>query len=304
MTAFTDDAGRLRPGWAFLLSAVLSCGIFLVSGFTAASLAGDHPLRFELLFRTLLAGLLLVLFSWLLTVGNHVESHRLAAQGLPLISGSLKQAATGCMLGAFLVITAVVPIAISGSLALRFTFNRHVLPRIGLVLFVLLVGSLAEELMFRGYPFQRLVEAIGPVRAIAVFSVLFALLHWWNPGASVWGLINTVLIGIVLAIAYLGSRALWMPWGLHFAWNTTMGLVLGLPVSGIRIFNVAIHATASGPKWLTGGSYGIEASALGTLVVLLGLALILWVPLDSEAPPTESLPEDDPSPPDVSDSSN
>ena len=82
-------------------------------------------------------------------------------------------------------------------------------------------------------------------------------------------------IGILLSIMYLRTRSLWLPWGFHFAWNTTLGLVLGLPVSGLRLFNVAVHGTANGPRWLTGGSYGIEASAPGAFAIGVGL-LVAW----------------------------
>ena len=64
-----------------------------------------------------------------------------------------------------------------------------------------------------------------------------------------------------------------------------MGLLLGLPVSGIRLFNVAVHATATGPRWLTGGSYGIEASAPGALAVVVGLVIIWQAPLRPLATP-------------------
>ncbi len=279
MTALTDDAGRLRPGWAFLLSSVLACGAFFICGFASASLAGDHVLRFEAIFRTSLAVLLLSLFSWLLTVANHVESHRLAAQGLPISPGWQKQFGVGCLLGMILVLAALLPVAIWGQLSFRLIVTRHSIPHIATVLFVLLTGALAEELMFRGYPFQRLVEAIGATRAIAAFSILFGCIHLWNPGATAWGLINTVAIGVVLAMAYLRTRALWLPWGFHFAWNLTGGLVLGLPVSGLRLFNVAVHGSAAGPTWLTGGSYGMEASAPGTLAVALGLFIVAVAPL-------------------------
>ena len=109
--------------------------------------------------------------------------------------------------------------------------------------------------------------------------MLFGAVHWMNPGASPWGLLNTVLIGVVLSVAYLRTRALWLPWGLHFAWNATLGLVFGLPVSGIRLFNVVVHTTASGPQWLTGGTYGLEASLPGVSVVLVGLVVVWRVPL-------------------------
>ena len=115
--------------------------------------------------------------------------------------------------------------------------------------------------MFRGYPFQHLEQGIGAIGAIAVFSVLFGAVHLANPGASLWGLVNTILIGVLLAISYLRTRALWLPWGIHFGWNFALGVLFGLPVSGLRLFNVVVRTTVSGPNWVTGGSYGVEASA-------------------------------------------
>jgi hypothetical protein len=98
-----------------------------------------------------------------------------------------------------------------------------------------------------------------------------------NPGATSIGLVNTVLIGVVLAIAYLRTRALWLPWGLHFGWNAALGLLFGLPVSGLRLFNVVDRTSVSGPRWLTGGSYGPEASVPGAIAVVVGLiAVCVW----------------------------
>jgi len=290
---FIDSDGRLRPVWAFVLSALLSCGAFVAVGYLAAALAGDHVLRFEAIFRPLLAIVLLGIFSWLLTVANHVEAHRIDAQGLPLSPGWAKQFGTGCIIGLLMVIVAVVPIAIWGSLSFRTTFSAYTIFRIAVVLFVLLSGALAEELMFRGYPFQRLVEATGAPGAIVVFSVLFGLVHLLNPGASAWGLLNTVAIGVLLSLAYLRTRTLWLPWGLHFAWNLALGLILGLPVSGLRLFNMAVHASVTGPKWLTGGSYGVEASAPCAVAILAGLLMLWRAPMQTLALPEHASPTQD-----------
>jgi membrane protease YdiL (CAAX protease family) len=301
---FTDSQGRLRPAWAFVLSVLLSSAAFVATGYLAAAIAGEHILRFEAIFRPLLASVLLAGFSWLLTVANHVESHRIAAQGLPFTPGWASQFAIGCAVGTGLVIVSVVTVAIVGRMSFRWTISPHSLTSAILVVFVVLTGALAEELMFRGYPFQRLVEATGAARAILVFSVLFGAVHLMNPGASVWGLINTIVIGIFLAIAYLRSCALWLPWGFHFAWNLTMGLLLGLPVSGFRLFNVVVHGSASGPSWLTGGSYGIEASASGTEAIAVGLLIISLGPLKPLSANSQNPPTEVEFPPDVSDSSH
>jgi|SRR5271165_3558409 len=299
---FTDSDGRLQPAWAFALSALLCCVAFFVCAYVAGALAGGHSLRFEVIFRSCLAGVLLVGFSWILTVGNHVEEHRFAAQGLPFAPGWLGQLAAGCGLGFVLVVIAVVAVALLGKLSFHSAMNSHSLLRVPAVLLVLITGALAEELMFRGYPFQRLVEAIGAGGAILVFSVLFALVHLMNPGANPWGLLNTVVIGVALSVAYLRTRALWLPWGLHFAWNTTLGLIFGLPVSGLRLFNVVLRTTATGPAWLTGGTYGLEASVPGASVVLVGLIVVWRAPFRRLIDPaTFFSPRDDsePNPPDV-----
>jgi membrane protease YdiL (CAAX protease family) len=272
---FTDNEGRLQPAWSFILSALLSAVALFASGYFAAAIAGDHVLRFELVFRTTLSLLLLGGFSWLLTVANHVESDRLGSQGLPLARISLRQFAAGGIVALALVAVTVLAIAVAGGIQYRITWNAYSLPRALLVLFVLLMGSLAEELMFRGYPFQRLAETMGAAGAILSFSVLFAVMHLLNPGASALGTWDTVVIGIGLAIAYLRTRSLWLPWGFHFAWNVSMGLLFGLPVSGLRLFNVVSHGAPNGPWWLTGGAYGPEASVPGAIAVLVAV-IVMW----------------------------
>jgi hypothetical protein len=119
------------------------------------------------------------------------------------------------------------------------------------------------------------------------------VLHLLNPAAGRWGIANTILIGILLSVAYLRTRALWLPWGIHFGWNTTLGFLFGLPVSGFRFFNVVRHTDATGPTWLTGGSYGVEASATGTVVIALGLLLVSVLPLKKLPQPVPT-PSPDP----------
>ncbi len=276
---FTTSTGRLHPVWAFVISLVLSFAAFFIAGVFSEAISGRHSLVLELIFRYLLAFLLIGLYAWLLTVVDNVHDHRISALGLPLIDGWRRQFLTGCLVGLLLTVLAVLPIAIWGNASFTFHLGFYLLPRDGAVLVVLLVGALAEELVFRGYPFQHLEEGIGAVGAIAVFSILFGAVHLSNPDASRWGLLNTILIGILLAIAYLRTRALWLPWGIHFGWNTALGFLFGLPVSGLRTFNVVVRTSATGPKWMTGGGYGIEASATGTVAVLIGLVIVWKLPV-------------------------
>ena len=233
---------------------MFSFAAFFIAGVFSEAISGEHSLVMEVIFRSLLTLLLLGLYVWLLTIVDNVHEHRIAVMGLPLAQGWHGQFATGCVVGLALTGFAVLPLAIWGHASLSFHFGFYLLPRDGAVLVVLFVGALAEELMFRGYPFQHLEEGIGSVGAIAVFSVLFGAVHLSNPHASIWGLVNTVLIGILLAIAYLRTRALWLPWGIHFGWNAALGFVFGLPVSGIRMLDVVVRTSVTGPQWMTGAA--------------------------------------------------
>jgi membrane protease YdiL (CAAX protease family) len=272
---FTDSRGRLQAIWAFLFSLFLGALSFWISGNIATEASGDHPFRRELVFRLLWTLLLFGIFIWLLTVGDHIEEHRIAWQGLPRVKGCLKQFLLGTVLGFALTTLAVAPIYFWGHFRTKNLMTWNLVPNLGAVILTLLCGALAEELMFRGYPFQHLERAIGTLRGVLVFSIFYGLVHLVNPGAGPWGIANTILIGILLTLAYLRTRALWLPWGIHFGWNATLGLLFGLPVSGFRFFNLWIYTQPYGPKWLTGGAYGVEAAATGTFAILIGI-LVVW----------------------------
>jgi len=150
-------------------------------------------------------------------------------------------------------------------------------PTFGSFVFVtllLMAGVFGEELLFRGYGFQILIAGRPPWAAIVPVGVLFALLHGSNPNASWPGLANTAGFGILFGYAYLRSRDLWLPVGLHFGWNFTLPL-LGVNLSGLRMKLTGYEmAWTAGPLW-SGGDYGPEASVLTSGVIVL-LAMYLW----------------------------
>ncbi len=133
-----------------------------------------------------------------------------------------------------------------------------------------------EELMFRGYPFQTILrDAIPPVIPILVLSIFFGALHWGNPDSTIFSTANTILAGVWLSVAYLKTRSLWFPTALHVGWNWTMGMIFGLPVSGLKLprYPVLI-STSEAPKWLTGEGYGSEGGVAAMLILLVATILI------------------------------
>jgi uncharacterized protein len=165
---------------------------------------------------------------------------------------------------------------------------------------VMAFAATNEELIFRGYPFQRLVESVGAPGAILILSGLFGAVHLGNPNASWVGAANTVLVGVLFSIAYLRTRMLWLPIGMHFAWNYVQGFVLGLPISGMSLPVSMLHAEAKGSQILTGGAYGPEAGLLTTGVILVAtgyLALSKSIYVSEETQALLRQPPIDPKPP-------
>ena len=163
----------------------------------------------------------------------------------------------------------------------RVAFVSHGALTLSFWFLILLIGSTAEELLFRGYGFQHLVRAFGPWFSILSTSALFAWGHSANPAFSRVGLINTALFGIVFGYAFWRTRDLWLPLGMHFAWNFSLATI-GANVSGLKIKLMGISMVATGSPLWSGGDYGPEAS-LATTVVLAATGVFLWkAPLERQ----------------------
>jgi len=126
-----------------------------------------------------------------------------------------------------------------------------------------------EELLFRGYIFQRLIEGFGKLFSVILLSVLFGLAHYFNPHINFVSLINIVLAGILFSLMYIKTYSLWLPIAFHFSWNFSEGMLFGFPVSGITLFNQFISFHPTGNTFLTGGSFGPEGSLTVTIFLLI-----------------------------------
>lgn len=136
--------------------------------------------------------------------------------------------------------------------------------------------AVTEELLFRGVVHRILEERTGSILAIAVSSLIFGLTHAVNSNATPWGtLAIAVEGGALLAIAYTVTRSLWLPIGLHFAWNFTASGVFGTAVSGADGEPGLLRTVLSGPDALTGGTFGPEASLFALLCCLVPAVWLL-----------------------------
>jgi membrane protease YdiL (CAAX protease family) len=133
----------------------------------------------------------------------------------------------------------------------------------------------AEELLFRGFVFQRLISGLGQWPAQLITAAFFLLTHLNNPGMTgtvkVIASINIFLASILFGLAFVRTGSLAMPLGLHWMANWVQGGILGFGVSGTEQLGLLKPVLGETPAWLTGGQFGLEASLPGLfcLVVIL-----------------------------------
>ncbi len=140
--------------------------------------------------------------------------------------------------------------------------------------FLFLYVGVGEEILFRGVLFRWIDEKWGFVAALTVSALLFGAMHYGQPGATWWSsLAIAIEAGLLLGAAYKYSGTLWLPIGIHWAWNFVQGNVFGFQVSGGNAGKSLLQATVNGPDCLTGGAFGAEASII---TVILGLGLSVW----------------------------
>jgi uncharacterized protein len=223
--------------------------------------------------RSVLLFLLVVGYAAMARVLNR-QQQPLREMGLVRRTGWQREFGLGAALGWGMLVATILPMVLTGGLIVTFWAIPRQFGILLLDLLLLAIASLAEEVAFRGYPFQQLIQATGPTLATIVFSLCFAALHVFNPGANRASFVVTVFSSWLLSVAYLRTRALWVCWGWHYAWNASMCLLFGLPVSGITEYSPVIQSNTVGPAWITGGDYGPEASTVSAFVLLIGIFVV------------------------------
>lgn len=284
MNIFFNEFGRLRSGWRLLifglpfwfLTVVLVIAIRLL--YQLLSMRGIEvpyrPYVFELLFRT---GLLVIALGFGYICARKLEDLPWRSLGLTFHQGWFKDLAIGFGIG-FGALALAVAIASKG---LKFSISSDGLRPVVISLCgstaLLFVAALAEEAIFRGYGLQTLSRAKLAWLGVLMTSVPFGIVHLDNPNV-VPGVTfaNTVVAGVWMSVAYLRTRSLWFPLGIHWSWNWALGCFFGLPVSGLRLVShPLLEATDSGPKWLTGGTYGLEGG-VAAMIPLVLVTFFVW----------------------------
>ena len=291
-----QSSGRLRSGWRLVLFLLLLFATVaaLMLLLRAAGLrppddgsVPHSPFSQLPVVSALVAAILLV--SWALlritdrrslsTIGLAPRPTALPGALLGLLVGALPVALSVAIFGALGVVSVHPSASVAGLMA----------PSAIASFVVTSLGAALEELLWRGYLFQLLIEGAGRWIAVLATAIPWALGHADNPGANATGVLYLGLSGILIAWGVIRTGSLWFAIGYHIAWNVTAAHLFGLTTSGFDLGASLLRTTLTGPAWLTGGAFGFEASFITEILDILGLSTALLlagrVPRIAEAAP-------------------
>jgi uncharacterized protein len=185
--------------------------------------------------------------------------------------GFIRNAALGLLIGAGLQSLVILVIYIAGAFHVN-SINpvSYLLPALA----ISISSSVLEEILLRGIIFRITEEKLGSYIALIISGLVFGFLHLNNPNSSVMmALAIAIEAGLMLGAAYMCTRSLWLPIGIHFGWNFMQGGVYGAAVSGHELGKSLLQTTIEGNQLLTGGAFGPESSVqaivFGTLVFIM-----------------------------------
>lgn len=277
MSPSESSGGRLRA-YAQFIAAILY--YFLARALARHGALGLANEQWVPLVEQLMLVFLLVLGYSGLGFWLNRQLQPVSEQGLPLRQGWQGEAGLGLATGWALAVVCVLPLTLAGGIAIVLTTQ---LSSWGWLLteaafFALL--ALAEEIAFRGYGFQRFAHAVGPAGAALGFAAFYAIVQFQLPGSNRASMAVSIALSLLLSTAYLRTRALWLSWGLNFAWKASRALLFGLALSGVNSHSPVVQGNPMGPFWITGGGYGLDGSWITFIFLLAAIPVVFRVTRD------------------------
>jgi len=265
------SGGRFRAYIEFL---------FAILYFLAAKMLAQrwiHQARLDqgspLAEQAILALLLLFGFA-LMGIILSRQSNPISAQGWPFRKGFPGEIGLGLTVGWGLAVACVLPLALFGGIAIRISGDASAWRWLLADAAFFALSALNEEVAFRGYAFQRFAAALSGVPAALAFAVVYAILQNFQRGSSTASLFVSMALGLLLSTAYLRTKALWLSWGLNFAWKASRALLFGLAISGDNSHTPVVQGDPMGPFWITGGGFGLDGTWIAFFVVLAAIPVL------------------------------
>jgi membrane protease YdiL (CAAX protease family) len=216
-----------------------------------------------------------VLFCFILAVAawimSRIEGRRLGQYGLPISDALRKNFWVGLLIG--LLATSATVLAIFALHGVRFTASSihgiTILTAAAAWALAFLLAGFAEEFLFRGYAQFTLTTGMGFWPSAFLLSGLFGLIHAGNGGENILGVLSVVSFGLLLCLFLRRTGSLWCAVGFHLGYDWGQTFLYGVPNSGLLPSSSFLNASLSGPRWLTGGTVGPEASIFCPTVLVI-----------------------------------
>jgi hypothetical protein len=182
----------------------------------------------------------------------------------------------------------ILILAVRGEARIDFDNGALAAGVIGPVLGLTFLNVLQQELLVRSYLYQAVDQRYGAFVAVAATTIIFVLLHAGALTPNLAGgiaALNLTLAGLLLGLAVLLTRAIWLAVGIHFGWNAFQVLFLNTDItrSGLVLGDWRPVAIDGSALW-TGGDVGLEAGLAGLSGPALGAALLFVVLLTRPGP--------------------
>lgn len=275
---FSPDERRLRAGWRLLIHSFLLLAlaiIFLLPLMILALFGISFPISNPLLQE--LATLFAITISVYLA-RRFIDRRSFASLGLQLHPGAIIDVLAGVAMAGLMM--ALIYLLEWGAGWLTFQgfawqeqASTSVLLQTAQMLVAFTLAGWQEELTSRGYHLQNLADGLNLPWGWVLSSLVFSVFHLANPSATLLSTLGILAAGLFLGYAYLATRQLWLPIGLHIGWNFFEGVIFGFPVSGYDFFHLILQKV-DGPVLFTGGGFGPEAGLVLLPALLLGSGLI------------------------------
>lgn len=270
MKLFKTSAGHLRNIWwvaiFFLVLAAITFPVILLSQHYHREITIMHQ------------ALIVIVATWI--------SQLLRKRPLTEITGTLnfawaKDLLRGILLGALLMFVPALILYLGGWVIWEKQPINVIILLDATAVFVSV--AVAEEFLFRGFIFQRLIDGLGKWAAQLIIAAYFLLIHINNPGMDgtikLLASVNIFTASLFFGFAFIKTKSLAMPLGIHFMANWVQGTLLGFGVSGNDEAGILKPQFAQAPAWLTGSTFGLEASLFGLIsLILITAAFYTWYP--------------------------
>ena len=277
MSPAAPIGGRTRAYLEFIAAVIFYFLVRSLARHSAFTLANETwlPLAEQ-------AMLLLFLLVGFAAFGRLFDRQRnpISEQGLPLRPGWPSEAGLGMAVGWGAAIACVLPLTLFGGIAIVLSTQRSAWGWFFADAVFFAVTAMVEEVAFRGYGFQRFLQVVGPVGATLGYAAFYAGLLALLPGSSKVSIAVSVTFSLLLSTAYLRTRALWLSWGLNFAWKASRALIFGLALGGVSSHSSVVEGDPMGPFWITGGGYGLDGSWITFFVLLVAIPVVYRVTRD------------------------